>query len=362
MAFGRLADVIGRTQVYWISAAIMVLAAIGSALSLNLAMLVAFGPARVRRRRRVPGQRGADERVLHHTNRGRDDRAGLFRPGRSASSSATLTAPGPARRRCQPGPDLAPPAWPRCHPSGRRRLAAPHDARAAPVSRSGPPAAPCASGRAGAPGEPHAPCDAGRNSGLLVPSSTTPTTATRSPPRRSSPSSPPHASQTATIAIELAIFVVAAVPGYLLAIARMDRIGHRRLQFVGFVAMAACSRRHRPRPRHLTTVVVPFLLAYGISYFFTEFGPNMTHLRPARRTVPHPAPFPFPATVSPPVSGKLGAFIGVVLVPVLQGTLGLRGTLLLTAGISVLGALLTLVPARARRPDPRGDLRRGRRP
>jgi len=33
----------------------------------------------------------------------------------------------------------------------------------------------------------------------------------------------------------------------------------------------------------------------------------------------------------------------VFLFPLLQGSLGLRGTLLLTAGISVLGALLTLV-------------------
>ncbi len=41
--------------------------------------------------------------------------------------------------------------------------------------------------------------------------------------------------------------------------------------------------------------------------------------------------------------GKLGAFIGVFLFPVLQTTLGLRGTLLLTAGVSVSGFALTLV-------------------
>jgi hypothetical protein len=41
--------------------------------------------------------------------------------------------------------------------------------------------------------------------------------------------------------------------------------------------------------------------------------------------------------------GKLGAFIGVFLFPVLQTSLGLRGTLLLTAGVSVLGFALTLV-------------------
>src|ERR1700749_295063 len=40
--FGRLADVIGRTRVYWLSAALMVIAAIGSALAPNLAVLVGF--------------------------------------------------------------------------------------------------------------------------------------------------------------------------------------------------------------------------------------------------------------------------------------------------------------------------------
>jgi hypothetical protein len=41
--------------------------------------------------------------------------------------------------------------------------------------------------------------------------------------------------------------------------------------------------------------------------------------------------------------GKLGVFIGVFLFPVLQTTQGLRGTLLLTAGVAVLGFSLTLV-------------------
>jgi MFS transporter, PHS family, inorganic phosphate transporter len=70
----------------------------------------------------------------------------------------------------------------------------------------------------------------------------------------------------------------------------------------------------------MTTLVIPFLLAYGISYFFAEFGPNVTtfvlpgELFPTRvRTTGH--------GISAGI-GKLGAFIG------------LRGTPLLTAGIS----------------------------
>ena len=150
----------------------------------------------------------------------------------------------------------------------------------------------------------------------------------------------PDASTMTKIALQLAIFVVAAVPGYILAIARLDRIGHRKLQLAGFAMMAICFLIIAAIPG-MTTAVVPFLLVYGVSYFFTEFGPNMTtfvmpsELYPvSMRTTGH--------GISAGV-GKLGAFIGVFLFPLLQTSLGLRGTLLLTAGVSVLGFALTLV-------------------
>jgi PHS family inorganic phosphate transporter-like MFS transporter len=150
----------------------------------------------------------------------------------------------------------------------------------------------------------------------------------------------PHASIMTKIALQLAIFAVAAVPGYVLAIARLDRFGHRRLQLAGFAVMAACFAVIAAVPG-LTTAVVPFLLVYGVSYFFTEFGPNMTtfvlpsELYPVTmRTTGH--------GISAGI-GKLGAFIGVFLFPVLQSSLGLRGTLALTAAVSGLGFALTLV-------------------
>jgi MFS transporter, PHS family, inorganic phosphate transporter len=150
----------------------------------------------------------------------------------------------------------------------------------------------------------------------------------------------PGSSTMRTIAIQLAIFVVAAVPGYILAIARMDRIGHRKLQLTGFVMMGLCFAVIALVPG-MTTAVLPFLAVYGISYFFTEFGPNMT-------TFVMPGEL-YPVSVRATGHGisagigKLGAFVGVFLFPVLKDNLGLRGTLLLTAGVSALGALLTLV-------------------
>ena len=157
----------------------------------------------------------------------------------------------------------------------------------------------------------------------------------------------PHASTTTKIALQLAIFAVAAVPGYVLAIACLDRIGHRRLQWTGFAVMAACFLVIAAVPG-MTTTVAPFLLVYGVSYFFTEFGPNMTtfvmpsELYPvAMRATGH--------GISAGI-GKLGAFIGVFLFPVLSSSFGLRGTLLLTAGVSVAGMALTFVlPEPARR-------------
>jgi MFS transporter, PHS family, inorganic phosphate transporter len=150
----------------------------------------------------------------------------------------------------------------------------------------------------------------------------------------------PTASTMTKIALQLAIFVVAALPGYVLAIARLDRIGHRRLQLVGFAMMGLCFLVIAAIPG-MTTMVVPFLLVYGVSYFFTEFGPNMT-------TFVMPSEL-YPVTmratghgISAGV-GKLGAFIGVFLFPLLNDWFGLRGTLLLTAGVAVAGCALTLV-------------------
>jgi MFS transporter, PHS family, inorganic phosphate transporter len=150
----------------------------------------------------------------------------------------------------------------------------------------------------------------------------------------------PAASTMTKIALQLAIFVVAAVPGYLLAIARLDKMGHRRLQLAGFAMMGVCFLIIAAVPG-MTTTVAPFLLVYGASYFFTEFGPNMT-------TFVMPSEL-YPVTMRATGHGisagigKLGAFIGVFLFPLLSGSLGLRGTLLLTAAVAILGFALTLV-------------------
>ncbi|MGH9104221.1 MAG: MFS transporter [Acidimicrobiales bacterium] len=150
----------------------------------------------------------------------------------------------------------------------------------------------------------------------------------------------PHASLITTLSLTLAIFAVAALPGYLLATMTMDRIGHRRLQLLGFVVMGACFLAIGVVPG-ITAAILPFLLVYGASYFFAEFGPNTTTFVMSAEV--------FPLSLRTTGHGlsagfaKVGAFIGVFLFPVLTSSLGLRGTLTLTAGFAAVGALLTLL-------------------
>ena len=150
----------------------------------------------------------------------------------------------------------------------------------------------------------------------------------------------PNASVETKLWLTLAIFVAFALPGYALAVWRIDKIGHRRLQVIGFVVMALCFLVLSVVPS-LTQTVGPFIAIFGFSYLFTEFGPNTTT-------------FVMPSEVFPVEMrttghgiaagiGKLGAFVGVFLVPQLETHVGLRGMLAVAGGAAIAGSLVTLV-------------------
>lgn len=157
----------------------------------------------------------------------------------------------------------------------------------------------------------------------------------------------PHATLETKLGWTLGIFIVFALPGYLLAVVKMDRIGHRKLQFIGFAVMAICFLVLGIFPS-LTSTTAPFLALFGVSYFFTEFGPNMTT-------------FVLPSEVFPDSMrttghgvaagiGKLGAFVGVFAVPQLENHIGLRGMLIVAGAAAILGFLLTrLLPEPSQR-------------
>jgi PHS family inorganic phosphate transporter-like MFS transporter len=148
-----------------------------------------------------------------------------------------------------------------------------------------------------------------------------------------------HASELTTILLQLGIVLVFAVPGYIVAILLIDRVGRRTIQLGGFAVMALMFLLIGLVPG-ISTTLVPFLLLYGISYFFTEFGPNMT-------TFIYPAEL-FPTEVRTTGhgisagAGKLGAFIGAFLFPtILASHIGLRGAMTIAGVVAIAGLALT---------------------
>jgi MFS family permease len=158
----------------------------------------------------------------------------------------------------------------------------------------------------------------------------------------------PGASLLRNTLAQLAIFAVFAVPGYIAAILLLDRTGRRKIQVLGFGMMALTFGLIGLIPA-VSVNAVPFVLLYGASYFFTEFGPNTT-------TFVYPAEI-FPVNVRTTAhgisagAGKLGAFAGAYLFPVLlASSLAIRLAEIVAAVVALAGLVLTAAVL----PEPRG--------
>ncbi len=158
----------------------------------------------------------------------------------------------------------------------------------------------------------------------------------------------PHASELYNVLIQLAIFAIFAVPGYIVAILLLDKTGRKSIQTLGFAMMGLMFLLIGLIPG-ATTTAITFIVLYGVSYFFTQFGPNTT-------TFVYPAEL-FPVEVRTTGhgisagAGKMGAFLGAFLFPdFLASSLGIRGAEVIAAVVAGAGLLLTLLLL----PEPKG--------
>ncbi len=138
---------------------------------------------------------------------------------------------------------------------------------------------------------------------------------------------------------QLGIFAVFAAPGYAVAALTMDKLGRKTIQCLGFGMMALTFALLAFVP-NLEKMRWPFLGIYGLSFFFTEFGPNAT-------TFVYPSEI-FPVKVRTTshgiaaAMGKLGGFAGVFLFPYLMNWKHLLGAESAAALVSLLGLGITL--------------------
>ncbi len=136
------------------------------------------------------------------------------------------------------------------------------------------------------------------------------------------------------------IALVASVPGYWVAVALIDRVGRRPLQYIGFGVMTAAFLTLSLGWGTLVGILPAFLAIYGLTFFFANFGPNTTT-------------FVYPSEVFPTsfrttghgiaaASGKIGAVLAVFVFANFYAAYGLPWFFGVLAGVSFLGFLLTL--------------------
>jgi MFS transporter, PHS family, inorganic phosphate transporter len=138
---------------------------------------------------------------------------------------------------------------------------------------------------------------------------------------------------------QLGIFVVFAAPGYAVAALMMDKLGRKTIQCLGFGMMAGTFGLLAVIP-NVEKLTITFLLIYGFSYFFSEFGPNAT-------TFVYPSEV-FPVRVRTTghgiaaSMGKIGGFVGVFTFPLLMHWHGLPAAEGVAAVVSCLGLIVTI--------------------
>jgi hypothetical protein len=112
------------------------------------------------------------------------------------------------------------------------------------------------------------------------------------------------------------------------------------MQFGGFIMMALAFLGLWLVPG-ATTTAVPFLLLFGATYFFAEFGPNTT-------TFVYPAEI-FPVRVRTSSHGiaaasvKIRAFVGTYALTAQLARIGLGSTSSLVGTVAAVGAVVTII-------------------
>lgn len=133
------------------------------------------------------------------------------------------------------------------------------------------------------------------------------------------------------------ILACMALPGYILSILYIDRIGARNLQLFGFYMMALIFLLVSLLKHHLHPVLL--IILFGLTFLFSNFGPNATT-------------FVLPATCYPALvrstchgisaaSGKLGAIVGASAFAPLDEAYGLQFVLFCCSLVCLLGAGFT---------------------
>jgi len=146
---------------------------------------------------------------------------------------------------------------------------------------------------------------------------------------------------------QLMILALLGLPGYYVSVCLMDSVGRKNIQVQGFVFMFFAYGGLGVFLTQLEKSSVLLLMVYGLTYFFSNFGPNSTtFLLPAES---------FPEEVRSTLngfcaaSGKLGATVGAASFKPVVNAFGSGTAFMACAVCAVLGVLITVLCVEDRR-------------
>lgn len=132
-----------------------------------------------------------------------------------------------------------------------------------------------------------------------------------------------------------------ALPGYFFGVWLVQRFDMKYIQTIGFFFIGALFLIMGLFDDQLKKYPVLFMIIYGLTFFFSNCGPNMTtYIMPAKFF--HVSERPFYHGISA-AAGKIGAIIGSSLLKPCLDVYGINTVLFICAGLSFLGIIWTLV-------------------
>lgn len=144
-------------------------------------------------------------------------------------------------------------------------------------------------------------------------------------------------SSQSSVAGPNSIVLLVGLFGYLFSYLFIDRLGLRRLQMMGFLILTVLYG-----VLALTFEVLPpaaMFALYALTFFFSNFGPNATTFCLPSKTFPVQVRSTFNGISAG--LGKLGAFVGIVLFPLLKEKYNIEVVLGFSAAVAFAGFLAT---------------------
>jgi len=142
------------------------------------------------------------------------------------------------------------------------------------------------------------------------------------------------------LCLQLLILGLIGLPGYYLSVFLMDNVGRKIIQIQGFVFMALLYGALSMFLKSMKDTAALLLIVYGLTYFFSNFGPNSTtFILPSES-------FPFEVRSSLngfcAAMGKLGATVGSAGFKPIVNAAGTDVVFLLCALCAVVGILISI--------------------